>query len=384
MKKYFIILTVAALTASAACTKVEVIDNTPGQKISFTAANYAPQTKAGEVSVLNDFTAFKCKAFMHAEGVEIVNDVLSSTSFQNFFGADGETITYHAGTTGTWTPSHDYYWPKGSKSFINFVGWYGTDGIDAVNPTIAYAYTGGKWTATMTWTFTTTLGSAGSNLLYADMAWRFKENNSPATYGVSTNVSEGVPMLFHHALAQINVKAYALNADGKPALTDVVTDGVATWTIKFKNAKITPIYSGGTLTLTNADPGTEKTSQAWTGDWAGTGTAGDVAVSEHTVAAITKATAANVIAPSCVLPQTLGDAAITFDMEIVTSYSNDVSNTEIIPVSIKFSDMGTTAWQQNHKYTYYIKVIPSQNTVLFDPALEAEWIEDTTTTEKEI
>ena len=385
MKKFFIAIAALALVASAACTKVNP-EEKKAEKISFSVANYVPQTKADEpkpVSVLGDFTSFKCRAFLHAKGVEVTNAGLSTSAFQNFFPEAGETISPNNTTAPTeWAPSHAYYWPKDASSFVNFVGWYGTDGTNAVDPTISYAYdaTEAKWTAKMNWTFSTTLGQAGSNLLYADMAWRYKENDDTPMYGVSTNVAEGVPMLFHHALAQINVKAYAESKGetGMTALTageGTVTDGVATWTIKFDNAKITPIYANGELELTNADPGTNKT-QAWTGEWVGTDTtAGDVEVADYTVDDVTKATAGDVIAPSCVLPQSLTDVVLSFDLDITTTYTGNLKHHEIIPVSIKFSDMGTSAWEQNHKYTYYIKVVPSQNKVLFDPALDAAWIE---------
>ena len=44
-------------------------------------------------------------------------------------------------------------------------------------------------------------------------------------------------------------------------------------------------------------------------------------------------------------------------------------------MSIKLNDMGTTTWDQNTKYTYYVKIVPSQGKVLFDPAMEADWTE---------
>lgn len=383
MKKIYILAAVA-LVASAACTKIETVDNTPGRPIVFQAANYAPQTKA--VSVLPEFNSFQCKAFMHAQGVDLNTDgTVNGTSYQKFFGENGETISPNNTTAPTeWAPSsHTYYWPKGAQSFVNFVGWYGTDGTNAVNPTVDYTYTSSKWTATMTWNFTSTIGSTGSNLLYADMAWRYKENDDTPQYGVSTNVSEGVPMLFHHALAQINVKAYAEGTPSLTAGTGTVTDNTATWTITLKNVKITPVHKAGTLTLTNADPGT-NTTQAWSGDWAGTDTAGDMARTDnYAVDDVTKNTAGDLIAATCVLPQTLGASVVlSFDMDIVTSYGtapNQVSNHEIIPISIKLNEMGTSKWEQNHKYTYYIKIVPNQNKVLFDPALDADWVEGTTT-----
>ena len=402
MKKYFIIA-VAAVAAMAACSKVEAnLDNAnaPGQKITFQAANYATATKAGPVSVFNDFKKFQSRAFLHAEGVDLNADYSVKTdTYQEFFGASGETISpYNSSNTiianptkettdvAYWAPSHEYYWPKSTHSFVNFVGWYGTNGTNAVNPEIDYEYNGttSKWTATMTWEWSaTTVGAAGANLLYADMAWRYNDNPS-ATYKLNGLASDykGVPMLFHHALAQINVKAYAKEATGYPTISagsGNVTDDTATWTIKLTNVKITPINKAGTLVLTNADPGTNKT-QVWSGDWSGSDTAGDLTASDFTVQNVTKATAEDVYAATCVMPQTIGASVVlSFDMDITTAYAGSVSNKEIIPISIKLNDMGTTAWAKNTKYTYYLQINPSQKTVRFDPAVEADWVEEATT-----
>ena len=382
MKKYFIIA-VAALLASAACSKVETIDNTPARKISFQVGNYAAQTKAA-VSFKDESESFKSRAFLHAEGVDLNPDYsVNGTSYQEFFGSTGETIAWD-GTAKEWAPaSHDYYWPKSSHSFVNFASWYGTvNGADS-DPTITYAYTASKWTATLSWNYTAVLGQATSNLLYADMAWRYSEQN-PTDGPHKDGVTEGVPTLFHHALAQINIKAYADDDASGENLTlsgSNPTDGTAVWTIAIKNAKITPLFASGTLTLTNADPGTASTTQAWTGDWAGTGTAGDVAISDFTVSTVTKATAANLVAPSCVLPQTLGASVVlSFDLDITATYtSNAATHHEIIPYSIKLNDMGTTAWAQNTKYTYYLRIVPNQNRVLFDPAIAEDWATGSTT-----
>ena len=150
MKKYLFIA-VVTLAASVACTKQNT--ETAQIPVKFQAANYVPQTKAGEVSVLNDFESFKCMAYLHAEGIDLNADgTVNGTSYQNFFGATGETISPDNTTAPTeWAPSHTYSWPKGTKSFVNFIGWYGTDGTDDVDPTISYAYSGGKYTATMEW-----------------------------------------------------------------------------------------------------------------------------------------------------------------------------------------------------------------------------------------
>lgn len=389
MKK-FIYIAALALIAGAACTKVET--ETQQVKVTFQAANYVPQTKAGEVSVFNDFKAFKSRAFLHAEGVDLNADGTVKDSYQEFFGTAGETIspynsgkaiitnpTFESTDVAYWAPSHEYYWPKGSKSFVNFVGWYGTSGL---TPTVSYAYTSSKWTATMTCNYAgSTVGESGANFLYADMAWRYNENPD-ALYKKNglANDYKGVPMLFHHALAQITVKAYVKNADTYPTINSGVTDGVATWTVKLTDIKLTPVNKAGTLSLTNADPGSTQT-QAWTGTWAGTDTAGDLTVDDdQTVTAVAKADANDILAATGVMPQAIGaDVVLTFNLDIKTAYSGSTSHHEIIPISVKLNDMGTMAWEMNKKYTYYLQINPSQRTVRFDPALEKDWIAETTT-----
>lgn len=413
MKKY-LFFAVVALVASAACTKVE--DETPAQKVTFSAANYVPQTKAGEVSVFNDFKEFKSLAFLHAEGVDLNADYSVKTdSYQDFFGtgetispytAAGEKITNPTPATenvGYWAPTHEYYWPKSTHSFVNFVGWYGTDGTNDVDPTVSYVYDNStsKWTASMTWNFSNaTVGATGSNLLYADMAWRYN-NNPTAAYGLnglSSNYNKGVPMLFHHALAQINVKAYATAAtaeSGEPAnaaltagASNTVTDGNATWTIKLTDVKITPIITSGTLALTNADKGSTGT-QEWTGSWAvaSGASAGDLALTSGTEVPVNQVakpaatgTDGDVIAKTCVVPQTLGATVVlSFNLDITSVYTSPAAtHHEIIPVSIKLNDMGTAAWAMNTKYTYYLNINPSQKRVRFDPALAQNWTDGTT------
>ena len=358
MKKISVIIAIAALAASAACTKIVSDDAAPAKRVTFFAANYVPQTKAGEVSFLSEFAdpanaQFKSKGFLHAEGV---------SDTQNFFGADGETITWNA-TAKEWAPSHDYYWPKGASSYINFVSWYDT----GVGPTTATE-------TTLEWA-NRTIGT-GDNIMYADEAWRFKENNNPATYGLD-GVKQGVPTLFHHALSQIKIQARATK----------VSNGTATWTINLKEIKVKDIYNQGTLTLTNSDPNTEKTPKAWTGDWVvSTGTQGNLTPANLALTAANQ----DLLANQSVLPQALSGIALEFKLEIVTTYSSTVSNTEIITKSIPFYAASGEAfsntisnWEQNKKYIYTLVVEPSEKRVLFDPAVETDW-ETVTVPEKKI
>lgn len=390
MKKFFIVFAAAALALSA-CSKVEVNEaEGPGRKITFQTANYLHQTKA--VSVLNDFEAFNCMAYLHAQGVELDQDgvEMDNATWQDFFGAfPGETIRVDDADNPTeWAPFHTYYWPKGKYSYVDFIGWYGTS-----EPTIDYAKNNNdQWEATMTWDFETVFGQNTSNLMYADMAWRYKDNDRTPQYGVS-GAFEGVPMLFHHALAQINIKVYAGQADEKaddgtsltpttaPDLDNGVTDGNITWTLTLTNAKLGKISKNGTLTLTNEDPGS-NTIQEWTvvnGDWVATDEPDDVDPGDLVVNVAGKDNAIDWIAQSCVLPQDLTGVVLDFDLDIVADNGTN-SNHEILHQTIKLDDdFGTAAWEKNHKYTYYLRIVPNQNKVLFDPALDADWTEEEAT-----
>ena len=346
MKKYFIILAVAALTASAACTKVEVIDNTPAQKITFKVANYVPQTRAGEVSFLSEFAdpanaQFSCKAYMKGVGVD---------GYQDFFGS-GETIKWNA-TNKEWAPSHTYYWPKYTDSYVNFFSWYDTGAGPAVT------------NGTMKWE-NRTIGT-GDNIMYADPAWRFQKNTN--TY-LKDGVTEGVPTLFHHALAQVEIRAYA------DKLSD---ENVSKWEIKLESLEL-KVNNEGTLTLTATEP-TEGYNAK--GDWDGTpawvasGDKGSIVPATFDVTT-TDATAAEakLLANQSVLPQDLANVSIKFNLNIVTTYTGGATNQEIIPVEIPMGINGfeTAAWALNTKYIYTIKVVPADSKVLFDPAVEKAW-----------
>ena len=350
MKKYFIIA--AAAIAVMACSKVET--TSPDRKITFQVASYA--TKAHSLNS-ESITAFKCKAFMKGEGV---------TGLQDFFGANGETISYTGTATNTWEPSHDYYWPKSANSYVNFFSWYDT----GTGPTTV---TNG----TMAWTNRTI--ATGDNIMYADPAWHFQQNTTNASQYDGDTVLEGVPTVFHHALAQINVKAYA---------TKTSVEGLCSWTIALTNVAITNVYNQGTLSLTATEPAesTKNTKGTWNGTPAWTPTEGATAASltpsNLTVTATTSATAQDLLAAQSVLPQATTNIHITFNLDITTTYTGTpaVTHHEIIPIDIPVgtaAGFNTTPWALNTKYTYILKIEPSENTVLFDPAVAEEWIEVT-------
>ena len=213
-----------------------------------------------------------------------------------------------------------------------------------------------------------------SSAICADPAWHFQENTNNGTQYTGDTVTEGVPTIFHHALAQVVFKAYALKTS---------VDGLCTWTITLKNVKITNIYNQGSLSLSATEPAesVKNSVGTWgTPAWTTSGTKDDLTPANLGVTA-TVATSANVLlANQSVLPQALTDVHLTFDLDIVTNYTAGQTNHEIIPIDIPLagtSGFNTASWVLNHKYTYIVKIEPSENKVLFDPAVEEEWVEET-------
>lgn len=359
MKKFFIAIAALALVASAACTKTNP-EETKSEKISFQVANYMPQTKAN-VSLVGETTTFRSKAYLHAVGFE-------NEDPQNFFGADGETITANDNTTpSAWLPSHDYYWPKSSNSYINFVSWYDKNGT----PTTANE-------TSLVWSGRTI--ATDDNIMWADEAWRFNKNQvKPDENGYWMDaVTEGVPTLFHHALAKLCIKAKATKVQGGTAEANKTT-----WDVTLEGIKITNTSKVGTLTLTNEDPNTASTAVAYKGTgtdnapaWV-PGAATDVDMANTNVLTTELV---NVLAEQSVLPQTLTDnAKLTFTLHIITKYNGTQYSEEKIPVEVVLNTLGTTpitAWEMNTKYTYNIIVNPETTVVKFDPAV-VDWVEDT-------
>ena len=106
MKKFYILATVA-LVASAACTKTEVVDNTPEKAISFQVANYVAQTKANGVYPGDQFKTY---AWFHANATDPAQPFMVD-----------ETIKFQS--NNTWAADRQYFWPKtGDINFYSYAG----------------------------------------------------------------------------------------------------------------------------------------------------------------------------------------------------------------------------------------------------------------------
>ena len=358
MKKCFIFAAVAVV-ATAACTKVETVDNSPETPIAFQVVNYQTQTKAynsllDESAAGAQITSFTTNAWFHGAG---------SYGVQQFM-ADESIVPDNTTNPTKWAPSsRDYYWPK--TGYINFFSYAGSPAPTA------------KAEGSLTYTDVSVVPA--SNILVADAAYRFKENNDPATYG-QNSVTKGVPTLFRHKLAKVKFDVILDASETQPAYA---------WTATIKEASIT-VPQKGTLALTVSEPsGTTPATAAYTGAWASLSTltpinkvSGDVVLKakgekksdvDNVPDGSTAGKAAELIADSAVIPHTLtNDVVFNMTYTLAFSYNGGTEVKEDIVIDpTKLTDFtpSITAWAMNTVYTYHIIIKPN-GVILFDPAVE--------------
>ena len=359
MKKltYIALVALAALTA---CSKVEMDSYSPDLKVTFQAAAYVPQTKAN-TTLWNEFQAFKAKAFLHADGY--------TDETQDFFGTTAnnhiETITpYQDGgsaataesNTSYWGPSHDYYWPKSANSYLNFIAWYDKNGRTPATSS----------ETSLSWTDYTV--EPDDNLLYADEAWHYNANTAnDAQYTTPTDaVRSGVPMLFHHALAQVAFKASATNA----------TSGDYTRSVAIKSFTVSNVYSTGSLVLTNAGSATTATVP-WEisgNGWATSGTAAALSANIASGSSISvTGDVVNLIPLRTVLPQAVtGNMMLNIEYDIVTKKNGSDFSVEHISFSKRLKDLVSviTEWEMGHIATYTLVFNLTTDSILIKPTLQ--------------
>ena len=341
-----------ALTALAGCVKVETVEK-PAEEVTFMVGQYA-STKA--VSLNSDgITSFKSKGYLYAIGVD---------ETQDFFGADGETIYWREGTT-EWTPTHPYYWPTHSSSYVNFISWHDNGG----NPTTV-SETSLQWTGRTI--------AASDNIMFADAVWHYNSNTANGSQYTGDEVTSGVPTLFHHALSRVQINFRTLyTVDPNNATT--------TYEVTVTDAQLRGFYTTGSMSLTTTEPsGTTPATSTWNSSAALLWT--PLSGSNNTPLACLEndlnltTTSSAVLALSGFMPQTLGDGVVfEFTYTLVTK-SNGVmtSSEEDIPVSIKINTIKTTTneaitqWQPNKKYIYNIAIDPVGQEILLNPTVE-EW-----------
>ena len=352
MKNRFYIVILALVLLAMGCTKTEMSD-TKEKAVAFQVGNYAPQTKAESIIVVDGIESFSSLGYLHAVGVP---------GKQDFFG-DGETITWNA-TKKEWAPSHDYFWPKSTGSYVNFISWVG--GTPAITYTKAEE-ADAKWIATFAWNEVTV--NPTDNLLWADMAWRYNANVNPATYGSTFQASngaaaEGVPTLFHHALAQVRFMGRQSKA----------SDDNVSWTVTVTGLSLAAVKNQGTLSMTNTDPGSKQT-KAWTvTNWAAADATAPIAASDLDKAL--SATDQELIGYKSVLPQDVTNAMVlTVNYKVTTTYpGKTVTEDASASAALSAFSGSISAWEMNKRYTYTVVINPDTGIIRIIP-VETDWID---------
>ncbi len=429
--KQLLTIAAAAVVALAACSKVETIETTPDSEIGFQVAAYLNQTKSGhtghssfisELSELgiNSGQSFKSQAFIHAAQAD--GTVAAPAAFFSAGTNNVEAINYDA-SAKTWKPAHPYFWPKSPKSSVSFFSWY--DFQDAVPTISGYATDGAS--VTLAWADRTV--ALKDNVLYADAAYHYKKNANGDQNHKFDGVTEGVPTLFHHALAKVRFTV----AQNPMKKQDGSTSNYTFWEVKLSDVALSSgsIKSNGTLSLTETSKTTAATQGSWplptnsirgapTGTQAyltanlgnATGDIFDTAVAKGTDALTASAvalTGTNFMNDTyfTVLPQAIGnDVTLTFKYEIKTYYGTEeefnktnhgtcaLVSTETVNVN-DLAGAGYGApyiatgiqlnaitnawdkWQMNHRYVYNIIINPETEMIQYDPAVEVWETEDT-------
>ena len=334
MKK--IILLAAAALVMAACSKTETGN---GPEISFQITRYA-QTKASPADYKDEYLNVPFGAYAWYKGVSAADNTGFMTN-QKVSYASAQNIWKPEGTT--------YYWPKtGSIDFICYAP-YTADGVSAPAPaitenSIAYA----NWNVA---------ANQGVDVMYADKAPGLSNN-------VQTYNYNGVPTLFHHALARVSFRIRAAYLDK----TDPDTGTKTRWEVTVNSIGVSNVFSTGSLDLSlNAD-GKSRDKPA-TNVWNHTTDKTDINLDVTGLGTLTTSVAdlnANIL----VLPQSLSEGQV-LNMNLTIKTYRDINDgngeklvlTETsVPVSADISGGNLTAWGMNKNIIYTFILAPSKAT----------------------
>ena len=358
MKWFGNIFAVFALVALVGCTKTELDLTTPAKEITFTVGQYATRTKAVSLDKSEDaIFYFRSKGFLHAEGV---------SGAQDFFGADGETISARdasgniisSDAVSFWAPSHPYYWPKSTNSYVNFVSWYDKNVSEVPNTLTEES---------LVWTFDNSRPlRADDNIMYADMAWHYNQNTNNAKHFDEDAITSGVPTLFHHAMSKVRVQVKRKTSN-------------ASTTISVTDFKLSSVYNTGSLILSNSEPvGSNSepvvtTTKAWTGSWNLEGCT-PVDMTGKNVS-LSNTEPQEVFAMQTMIPQLTDNIKVEFKYKIKSTFTSGDYIEETVPVVIALSSFtnAPSAWNMNTKITYTIVIDPDTYYITLAPVLTEDW-----------
>jgi hypothetical protein len=374
MKK-IIFLAAAAIATLASCTKTVVEE--PNPEIAFSVARY--MTKAGPEDYKDAHKAIPFGVYAWFKG---------ETSADNRDFMVNQKVSYTGDSDNRWAPEGTtYYWPKsGSLDFIGYSPYSTLGATDAPFPTITET--------TFTYPAWDVAAHPDVDVMYADKA----AGMTGATGTQKTYYYNGVPMLFHHALAKVNFEVKAAYTE----VTDPDTGTKTKWDIEVESIKVNNILSSGSFSLnlnsgnTWDKPVDADGNNVWTADGGTTNLDLDLTnVANPLVAGNVYDLDSDVF----VMPQALtgGNQEVVLKVTITTYRDINDGNgyQEVLKetgVEIQANLAGGTmdAWEMNQNITYSFNFAPSYGTttttdtdgdgipdvvptvVYFDPAVD-EW-----------
>lgn len=349
--KNFAIISLAVLITMCACTKNEAVQG-PQHEITFSVAKYMGQTKADEEKVdpadyADNYADVPFGTYAWFYGDE------EGAEAQAFM--EDESVSFNG---SEWKPSLTYYWPKsGSIDFISYSPKSISDLVTIDEETISIAdYE--------------VAHESEVDVMYADKAIGCTEN-------VLTYFYEGVPTLFRHALAKINVNVKT-SYDEKVV---VEGDDETSWAITVTKLDIQNYYNTGSvkLALDEDDAWELPAGAVWTND----GNTVDLQEFDLPEDATICSTASKpFVEDYFVLPQDLdAEQTIEIIVDIVTTLPNGNTITETgVKLTAPMDTENFTAWQMNKDITYDLIITPAAGpynepvAILFDPAVK-DWEE---------
>lgn len=324
MKKY-LILTAAAIAALVSCSKVQTAGDTEDRAISFQVGRYQ-NTKADPADYKDDYASVPFGAYAWYKGVSAADNTVFMTN---------QKVSYKA-ADNIWTPEGiTYYWPKtGTLDFICYSPYVAdAKGISVTEDKIAFTdYTPGT-----------------DDLMYGDKATGLSDNAKTYYYN-------GVPVLFHHALAKLE---FVINAAYLEKTAE--TGDKTKWEITVSKVTIKGVAATGSLELALDGSGWKLPADKV---WTPSGATKDITLDAGSLATLTdkpQALGGSIF----VLPQLLaGGPQVEIEYTIKT-YHDKGSGYELI---LTEKDITATAalvldklpqWGINQAITYTFSIAPT-------------------------
>lgn len=335
MKKLTLI-TIAALAAITSCSKmIEAVD--VDSEVSFQVVRYSAVTKAGEEDYKDNHQDVPFGAYAWYKGVSASDNADFMTN---------QPVAYNS-SKNVWAPQGStYYWPKsGSIDFICYSP-YTADGTEAPLPAITET--------TLSYPAWNVGAHPFVDVMYADKVTGVSNNSNTYYYN-------GVPVLFHHALAKVsfNIKQSYMSVTAD-------TGDTTSWEITVNDVILTGLLTTGSLNLTlNADGTWNKPSV-----WESTGSATDDVDLLDGTSITLDGTNQSLLSDLMILPQNLTEGQKVVITVTIKTYrdTGDGNGPQLvltetnIPIEALLSGGSLTSIGINQNVTYTFNITPSLGT----------------------